>query len=526
MANEFSGLVDAHGQPIKKQTIVKEQATPTVGGVRKVWTDSVAAGMTPQKLASMLKASRGGDNAEFLRFAEEMEERDPHYASVMNTRKLAVVGLKPQIEAASDDPRDIEIAGAVRALIKTRGFRSMKYDALDGLGKGYSVVEIDWQATAAAWKPMGYTWRDPAHFQWGIDGRELRLRQDGNKDGIELTPGRYMIHVPQLKSGLPARNGLARLAAWCFCLKSFSLKDWAQFAETYGMPLRIGKYDSNEASKADKLALLRALRMMAHDFAAIIPENMDVELVQASSGRGGEGVFGGLAKYIDEAFSKAVLGQTMTTDNGSSQAQAKVHNDVRLDIVQADATQLAETIQNNIIIPFVNFNYGVQEAYPEYTLPAEAAEDLSALATVISTLSNVGLTFQASEVRDRFGFSDPQQGAELIGGLNMPEADEGEDGRAANRRAKCPGCGKVHNRIGDRQEEDDLDQLGADALEQWSEQIDPLLDPIRKAANSVSSYEEFIALLPTAASQGDIDRLASAMGKALFLALGSGDGAE
>ncbi len=524
MQEVFAGLVDASGRPIKKQALVQEQAGPTSGGVRKVWSDSVASGMTPQKMARMLKASRGGDSAEFVQFAEEMEERDPHYASVLNTRKLAVMGLRPQVEAASDEPRDIEIADAVREMIKRGGFRRMKYHALDGLGKGYAVIEIDWQAFDNEWRPAKYDWRDPSHFQWGDDGRQLRLRKDGVKDGVELTPGRFMVHVPQLKSGLPARNGLARLAAWCFCLKSFTLKDWAQFAETYGLPIRIGKYDA-DATEKQKRDLLRALRMMGHDFAAVIPDGMDVDLVQASSGKGGEGVFGGLAKYIDEAFSKAVLGQTMTTDNGSSQAQAKVHNEVRLDIVAADSDDLAESVNAAIIKPFIDFNFGVQESYPALTFPAEAAEDLKELADTIYTLSRAGLTFQASEVRDRFGFADPEEGAEVIGGLN-PARGDGETDQAANRRKLCPGCGKAHNRVGDPEDEDALDQIGADALARWVEQVDPLLDPIRKIANSANSYEEFLQRLPEAVEASDVNQLATALGRAMFLSLGTGDGGE
>ncbi|WP_332831728.1 hypothetical protein [Escherichia coli] len=30
-------------------------------------------------------------------------------------------------------------------------------------------------------------------------------------DGVPLTPGKFIVHQPRLKSGLPLRNGLARL---------------------------------------------------------------------------------------------------------------------------------------------------------------------------------------------------------------------------------------------------------------------------------------------------------------------------
>ena len=57
-------------------------------------------------------------------------------------------------------------------------------------------------------------------------------------------------------------------------------------------------------------------------------------------------------------MSKVVLGQTMTDENGGSLAQAMVHNQIRIDILQDDARQLANTINRDLIAPFVALNFG------------------------------------------------------------------------------------------------------------------------------------------------------------------------
>ena len=67
-----------------------------------------------------------------------------------------------------------------------------------------------------------------------------------------------------------------------------------------------------------------------------------------------------LAEWLDRQTSKAVLGQTMTTDDGSSQAQATVHNEVRHDILKSDARQLANTLNRDLIQPYVDLNFGPQ----------------------------------------------------------------------------------------------------------------------------------------------------------------------
>ena len=57
-----------------------------------------------------------------------------------------------------------------------------------------------------------------------------------------------------------------------------------------------------------------------------------------------------LARYCDEQISKAVLGQTLTSDSGGgSYAQSKTHNEVRHDLTVADCKALASTLRRDLI---------------------------------------------------------------------------------------------------------------------------------------------------------------------------------
>ncbi|MDQ9547252.1 phage portal protein family protein, partial [Serratia marcescens] len=73
---------------------------------------------------------------DYFILAEEMEERDLHYSSVLRTRKLTVASIEPTVEAASDDTHDIELADAVRVMIERPQIPELMFDLLDGLGKG------------------------------------------------------------------------------------------------------------------------------------------------------------------------------------------------------------------------------------------------------------------------------------------------------------------------------------------------------------------------------------------------------
>ena len=78
-------ILDQHGNPIKKQELVKEVAAPSIAGVRNVWHGAVGGGLTPSRLASMLRSAQEGDVLEYLTLAEEMEEKEFHYRSVLST---------------------------------------------------------------------------------------------------------------------------------------------------------------------------------------------------------------------------------------------------------------------------------------------------------------------------------------------------------------------------------------------------------------------------------------------------------
>lgn len=336
-------LIDRYGNPLRapqKQVLLEEQSAPTLTGVRSIWNEQVASGLTPARLARILKESGdpGGDFRDYLTLAEEMEEREPQYRMALAQRKLAIRNLSPVVEAASESKRDKDIATSVQRMLGTTAFRSTMMHLADGIAKGFAVAENLWRMDGSSWTLPRIVQRDQRHFQFDrITGRELRLRHDGVFEGVELRQAKYVVHIPTLLSGLPIRQGLARTACWIFMLKSFSLKDWMSFLEIYGMPFRIGKYGPN-ASKEDKRALLKAVANVAADGGCIIPESMLLEFIETKAGNAGENAFKGMAEYLDDQFAKLILGQTMTSDDGSSEAQANVHDDIRLLICAPTAT--------------------------------------------------------------------------------------------------------------------------------------------------------------------------------------------
>ncbi|MGR3466918.1 MAG: DUF935 domain-containing protein [Shimia sp.] len=481
----MAGLIDQFGRPLKKQELVKELAAPGVTGVRPVWVESIASGLTPSRLSAILKEAAEGDLEAYLTLAEEMEERDAHYASVLGVRKRRVSGIDPVIEA-SEDPRGQEVAEAVKAdILDHYGFADLVEDLLDALGKGFSVVEIMWETGADRWRPAAFAHRDARFFQPDPDDpRTIHLRDDRDTaKGLPLARSKFVTHRAKLKSGHWARGGLARLVAFGWICKAYTLKDWMAFVEVFGHPIRIGKYGP-QATKADVEVLMRAVANLGTDAAAVLPESMRIDLERASGGSGGAGstdVFEKLARWVDEQVSKAVLGQTMTADDGSSMAQAEVHNDVRLDIARADAKSVAATIQRDLIAPYVALNFGSVDAAPILSLPVEEPEDNKTVLAGTAMMVKLGLAVKADEVRSKLGYSKPGEDDEIIGG--GPTAPAPDDATAMNRASP-----EVSNEV-------ELEKI-VDG--EWETLDEELMGPLLAALDKAEGYGEAQALIDQA----------------------------
>jgi len=486
-------IYDSIKRLVKKEDLTREVAAPSLTGVRTLFTNTVASGVTPERMASLLQRAVDGDAHDYLTLAEEMEEKEPHYASVLSTRKRAVKKLPIQIEAATDAPKDVEIADAVRELVKRAGFKAMLEDLLDALGKGYSAVEIEWDTTGKRWFPRAYKWRDPRFFVFDrVSRTQLRLLDEADLvDGVELPPYKFIVHLPKIKSGIPIRGGLARLVAWSYMAKMYTFKDWLAFLEIFGMPLRIGKYGPN-ALPEDIQILKTAVANLGSDAAAVLPDSMKIEFEKAAQATGGEKLFQGLAEWNDKQTSKAVLGQTMTADDGSSQAQAKVHDEVRGDITESDAEQLEETLNLQLIRPFVDLNFGPQEVYPTLELYIKKPEDLAALTTALKELVPLGLRVEQSVVRDKLNLPDPDPNAKPEDLLGLPTAappPPAGKGAALNHHGhSCPHCSTALNQEGEQPDAADI--VAARLSREAAAAMDAMIDQVRALFLTGGSLEE------------------------------------
>ena len=427
-------LLDRWGKPVQRAVLTQEISAATLGSVRSPITGYPADGLNPVRLASILREADAGDPVRYLELAETIEERDLHYLGVMGTRRRSVSQLDITVEAASDDARDIEIADMIRDWLTRDELSDELFHMLDCIGKGYSFTEIMWDTSEDQWRPERLEWRDPRWFRFDRVAIATPLMLGPHGEEEPLRPFKFIFAEVKAKSGIALRSGLARAAAWAWMFKAYTQRDWAIFAQTYGQPVRLGKYGPG-ASEADKATLFRAVANIAGDCAAIIPESMAIDFVETKSVGATADLYKQRADWLDQQISKAVLGQTATTDAVTGGlGSGKEHRQVQEDIERADAKALSGILNRDLIRPWVDLEYGPQRRYPRLKIARPEPEDLKAMAEALAALVPIGLRVSQKKTRDRFGFDEPENSADVMGQIppSEPPAPPGVDPTGAS----------------------------------------------------------------------------------------------
>jgi phage gp29-like protein len=501
-------LLDQFGRAIPAGDIRRlrqEAAGPTLAGVRPAYSGHPADGLTPARLASIHRAAAQGDSLRYLELAEDIEERDLHYAAVLRTRKLAVAQLPITVEAASDDPAHVEHADFVRDWLTHGALEEALFDTLDGVGKGFAVQEIIWRTEPDGIWPERLVHRPQRWFEVDrLDLDTVMLREGATME--PLLPHKFLVHRHPGKSGLVMRSGLARLASWAWMYKAFTLRDWAAFVQNYGQPLRLGRYGP-ESSNADRDVLWRAVANIAGDCAAIVPKSMEIEFKEVGDLKAGSDLYERRCDWIDRQISKAVLGQTTTTDAVSGgHAVAQEHRLVQEDIERADARMLSGSINRQIIQPMIAFNFGPQAKYPKLLIGRPDEVPLAQVIEGVSKLVPLGLRVEQSQIRDRLGLSEPDEASELLAPPAAPPPPPDALALNAIRRRAAEGLAtpEAVDRLTERLAQDAAGALGG------------LTGAVRaelEAATDLADLAQRLARL-----QLDPEALAVAMGRGMAIA--------
>ena len=234
----------------------------------------------------ILDASDDGEITDALTLFDYMEKNDARFFSVASTRRLALTGLDWEIVSAADvqrSVRDKNLAEEAAALIRE------KFDALDGLdsalehmataiGPNLAVPECIWESMELVeLAPVPY-WRLTMDLGKSTD---IRIVTREKLQGMVAETGKFIVHIPNAKSGSPIANSLTRAQAWLWFIKRLGLADWATFCKLFGMPIRIGTY-APSATPEEKRILVNMLKNLGTSAWAAISQAVKLDFIEST----------------------------------------------------------------------------------------------------------------------------------------------------------------------------------------------------------------------------------------------------
>jgi len=382
--------------------------------------DYPSTGLTPSRLVSILREADSGSLSEAMQLFEEMEEKDAHLYAVANKRRLALTGLEWQVVSAAELTEGVDRVMADEAAAYCRQVLS-RIDRFDevlqhlslAMGRNIAVGELIWELrdgglTLCDIEPVDFT-----RLGFGEFDEPRILTEDFDFTGMALPAAKFVVHTPHSVSGHASRGGLLRATALVYLAKNLALKDWMIFAEVFGMPVRIARYEPS-ATPEEKREMLEMLESLGSNAAGVFSRAMDLEFVESGRGKAPP-PYEKLVEFLNREMSKAWLGQTLTTEAtgvSGSLAASRVHDEVRKDLRADDIRKEGRTIRRDVLAPLARFRFGSDVPVPFFRRRVDRPRDIQELTRVLDSAVN------------RLGIDVPLQWAHQS--LGIPQAAPGE----------------------------------------------------------------------------------------------------
>lgn len=257
-------------------------------------------------------------------------------------------------------------------------------DIHDAIAYGYSLIQI---------KDINYSDTDD---QYHIDYSLINRKHVHPEPGFEcvsieqyLPTKDFLYKQPPLSdsmiwAGRPLDKGLLFKAAQYVIYKRGGFGDWAQFVECFGMPFREMIYD--EYDEPTRLKLEQMLKEWGAFGYMLHPKGSELILHEAANP--GQCPYPELIQECDASISKTILGNTLTTEQGShgSQSLGSVHLQVEENKYRADKNFVLAVLNSQFKAILKRYGFNVTNGYIYFETPEK---DWSKLQTKWNVLSGI-----------------------------------------------------------------------------------------------------------------------------------------
>jgi phage gp29-like protein len=211
-----------------------------------------------------------------------------------------------------------------------------------------------------------------------------------------------MSYVPFIEAGTIAEAGevtdlgLLKTATYYSIAKRNAMADWFSYAEEAGRNFKTVVYKGGDIHTA--MQVEEALKNLGSGGVLRMPDGIDTDIKSGASSSQNQ-LFENLIKTLNAEQSKLILGQTMTTDDGSSRSQADVHEGQQAIIEQTDRSFVLNWLNYTFIdylkLWGINAEGGRFAFIETLDVEAEIEKDLK--------LKALGYTFTPEQIAEKYG---------------------------------------------------------------------------------------------------------------------------
>ena len=413
-------------------------------------------------------------------------ERDDQCKATFQQRRDAVKSAELVVEAGGKRAIDKKAADWMREMLATLSFDDITDKMLWGIWYGYAVSEMLYDTDGRYITVSDVRVRQRQRFLFD-ENRGLWLRR---QTGDELMPERkfWTFSTGADHDDDPYGLGLAHYCYWPVFFKRNDIKFWLVFQEKFAAPTIVGKAPAGQFDDDIRRAkILSQLRSFASDTAILVPDGIEVDLLEAT--RTGSTSYKEMCDAMDAAIAKIVLSQTMTTDNGSSRSQAQVHEGVRDMVVKSDADLLCGSWNRGPGAWLTEWNFP-GAAVPKVWRNTEPPEDMTARAERDSKIFALGYEPTEEYIKETYG--DGWQKKAVQQGL-PPDQLQQVPGQLAAQFAELPALALL--RSSKKLDQAEIAEAAAQIAARYESIIGGRVNELLAYAENSGDYETFRARL-------------------------------
>jgi len=424
--------------------------------------------------------------------------KDPHVRACISSRKAATKKLHIRIKDKPEDPKQTEF---MKESIKRLDLSEIVDDVLDTPLFGRQTFEVVWDKDFLPTQVVG---KPKELFDYDKDGK--LCYHPNSYDFIDLPEKNFITLYHGHKWGVNNGDAILESVFWPVFFKKTGAKFWAQFMEKYAVPWLIAKYRRG-ASDDEIDELYNAAENMIQAAVAAIPDDGSMEIVEASGKAASADVFEKNMRFHNAEISKALLGATMTIEQGENGARAvsETHMDIRQDIVDADSILVLNLFQQ--IVNWIDeLHFGQTADHPEVELydPAEEKKEKADEAKAKSETAERDLKLKQHGVKLSeqyftrvYGF---QEGDFILESSKANEISPAEFASKNDNSDNPDGLEDLTESIKDKKLQDQMEQI-----------MDPIITLIEDSADYEQVMEKLFDLFPDLNSTDMEQKMATAL---------------